>query len=157
MAGLMLELAAGREHRALKGAAPPENLVSAVEFLEEHYIRDLVLTPEEFARMLKGLPDYLKPVLPYDYHTGLRKGEILGLTRDRIALKAGFIRLKGIDTKSPQTCRRGCPYSLEDHRGQDGAVFKRYNMLDEDDLAAARRQVVTYMDTGAVKSQERRL
>ena len=83
----------------LKGGVPTENPVSAVEFLEEHNIRDRVLTPEEFARMLEASPDYLKPVLQCAYHTGMRKGEILGLTWDRVDLKAGFIRLKGIDTK----------------------------------------------------------
>jgi hypothetical protein len=47
----------------LKGGAPTENPVSAVEFLEEHNVRDRVLTPEEFARMLEVSPDYLKPIL----------------------------------------------------------------------------------------------
>jgi hypothetical protein len=46
-----------------KGGAPTENPVSAVEFLEEHNVRDRVLTPEEFARMLEVSPDYLKPIL----------------------------------------------------------------------------------------------
>jgi integrase len=83
----------------LKGGAPTENPVSAVEFLEGHNVRDRVLTPEEFARMLGASPDYLKPVLQCAYYTGMRKGELLGLTWDRVDLKAGFIRLKGIDTK----------------------------------------------------------
>jgi integrase len=73
--------------------------MSAVEFLEEHNIRDRVLTPEEFARMLEISPGYLQPVLQCSYHTRMRKGKMLGLTWDRVDLKAGFIRLKGIDTK----------------------------------------------------------
>jgi integrase len=95
----------------LKGGVPTENPVSAVEFLEEHNIRDRVLTPEEFARMLEILPDYLKPVLQCAYHTGMRKGEILGLTWDRVDLKAGFIRLKGIDTKTGEA--RSIPIGRE--------------------------------------------
>jgi integrase len=34
------------------------------------------------------------------------------------------------------------------------AVFKRYNMINEDDLAAAQRQVDTCMDTRAMKLRE---
>jgi hypothetical protein len=41
----------------LKGGALTENPVSTVEFLEEHNVRDRVLTPEEFARMLEVSPD----------------------------------------------------------------------------------------------------
>jgi integrase len=90
---------AGKGLIELKGGAPIENPVSAVEFLEELNTRDRVLTPEEFARMLEVSPNYLKPVLQCAYHTGMRKGEILGLTWDRVDLKAEFIRLKGVDTK----------------------------------------------------------
>jgi hypothetical protein len=36
----------------LKGGMPIENPVSAVNFLEEQNVRDRVLTPEEFQRMV---------------------------------------------------------------------------------------------------------
>jgi integrase len=79
----------------LKGGLLHENPVSAVEFLEARNIRDRILTPKEFARMLEVCPDHLKPVLQCAYHTGMRKGEILGLTWDRVDLKVGCIRLSG--------------------------------------------------------------
>jgi hypothetical protein len=47
----------------LKAGGPPQNPVSAVKFLDEQNVRDRVLTPEEFERMLGVSPDYLKPVL----------------------------------------------------------------------------------------------
>jgi integrase len=34
------------------------------------------------------------------------------------------------------------------------AAFKRYNTIDEDELAAAQQQVDTYMDTRGVKARE---
>jgi integrase len=84
----------------LPGGLPSENPVSSVKFLEEHNIRDRVLTAEEFQRMLDSSPGYLKPILYCAYHTGMRRGEILELTWDRVDLKAGFIRLKNTDTKT---------------------------------------------------------
>jgi hypothetical protein len=48
---------------ALKGEAPTENPVNAVECLEGRNIRAPVLTLEEFARMLGISPNYLNPVL----------------------------------------------------------------------------------------------
>jgi hypothetical protein len=47
----------------LKGGIPAENPASAVELLDEHNIRDRVLTAEEFDRMLEASPDYLGPIL----------------------------------------------------------------------------------------------
>ena len=41
----------------------------------------------------------------------MRKGEILGLTWDRVDLKAGFIRLKGTDTKTGEA--RSIPIGRE--------------------------------------------
>jgi integrase len=84
----------------LKGGVPTENPVSAVPFLDEQNVRDGVLTHEEFQRMLDVSPAYLKPVLICAYYTGMRKGEILGLTWDRVDLKSGFIRRKESDTKT---------------------------------------------------------
>jgi integrase len=86
----------------LKGGVPTENPVSTVTFLDEQNIRDRVLTSEEFQRMVDSSPDYLKPILMCAYHTGMRRGEILGLSWDRVDLKAGFIRLKETDTKTSE-------------------------------------------------------
>ena len=88
-----------------------ENPVSPVTFLNEQNVRDRVLTPEEFQRMLDFSPDYLKPVLLCAYYTGMQKGEILGLTWDRVDLKGGFIRLKKADTKTGE--RRHIPLGRE--------------------------------------------
>jgi integrase len=84
----------------LPGGLPHENPVSRVRFFDEHNIRDRILTAEEFHRMLDASPDYLKPILQCAYYTGMRRGEILGLTWDKVDLKAGFIRLKDTDTKT---------------------------------------------------------
>jgi len=84
----------------LPGGGPNENPVSRVKFFDEHNIRDRVLTAEEFQRMLDASPEYLKPILHCAYSTGMRRGEILELTWDRVDLKGGFIRLKDTDTKT---------------------------------------------------------
>jgi integrase len=84
----------------LPRGVPPENPVRAVKFLEEHNVRDRVLTAEEFERLVDVSPAYLQPVPRCAYHTGMRKGEILGLTWERVDLKAGFIRLRDTDTKT---------------------------------------------------------
>jgi integrase len=57
----------------LPGGMPDYNPVSSVKFFGEHNIRDGVLTSEEFQRMLKASPDYLKPILQCAYYTGMRK------------------------------------------------------------------------------------
>ena len=84
----------------LPGGVPNDNPVSSVKFFDEHNIRDRVLTAEEFQRMFDASPDYLKPILHCAYYTGMRRGEILALTWDKVDLKAGFIRLKDTDTKT---------------------------------------------------------
>jgi integrase len=84
----------------LPGGVPAENPLRAIKLLEEQNIRDRVLNAEEFQRLVDVSPDYFKPVLLCAYHTGMRKGEILRLTWDRVDLKAGFIRLRDTDTKN---------------------------------------------------------
>jgi integrase len=84
----------------LPGGVPAENPTRVVKFLDEKNVRDRVLSAEEFRRLLDASADYLKPVLICAYSTGMRKGEILQLTWDRVDLRAGFIRLKDTDTKT---------------------------------------------------------
>lgn len=61
--------------------------------------RARVLTPDEYLRLYDLLPDHLKPVFATAYYTGMRKGEILGLTWDRVDLDKRLIRLRDSDTK----------------------------------------------------------
>ena len=82
----------------LPNGLPTENPVRDINFLDEHNILDRVLTDEEFRRMVDLSPDYLRSILTCAYYTSMRKAEILGLTWDRVDLKAGFIRLREIDT-----------------------------------------------------------
>jgi integrase len=95
----------------LPSGVPNENPVSSVKFFDEHNIRDRVLTAEEFHRMLDASPDYLKPILQCAYHTGMRRGEVLALTWDKVDLKVGFIRLKDTDTKTDEA--RSIPIGRE--------------------------------------------
>lgn len=57
---------------------------------------------EEFRRILSHLPDYLKPVAITAYYTGMRRGEILNLTWDRVDLAKGIIYLEPEDTKTDE-------------------------------------------------------
>jgi integrase len=95
----------------LPGGLPTENPVSCVEFFDEHNIRDRILTAEEFHRMLDASPDYLRPILQCAYYTGMRRGEVLALTWDKVDFKAGFIRLKDADTKTDEA--RSIPIGRE--------------------------------------------
>ena len=45
-------------------------------------------------------------MLLYVYHSGMRRGEFLGLTWEGVDLKGGFIRLNGADTKTSEGCFR---------------------------------------------------
>ncbi len=67
---------------------------------EEDNVRDKILDPEQFDLLQAVCPDYLQSINLVAYQTGMRRGEILDLTWDRVDLKGGFIRLKGADTKT---------------------------------------------------------
>lgn len=73
--------------------------------------RDRIITPVEFAGMLKDAPMHLKHILMMAYHTGMRKGEILNLTWDKVDLKKRFIYLEATDTKEKK--KRTVPISDE--------------------------------------------
>lgn len=62
--------------------------------------RDRILSSEEWERLYNAAADHLKPILLVAYQLGMRLGEILNLTWDRVDLNRGFIKLRGKDTKS---------------------------------------------------------
>ena len=70
--------------------------------------RDEIYTKEQFEKLInhKHCSQYLKGILATAFYTGMRKGEILNLTRDKVDLNNRRIRLKAIDTKTgePRTC-----------------------------------------------------
>jgi integrase len=61
--------------------------------------RKRVLTPTEFNRLVESATPYLKPILWAGYDTGMREGEILSLTWDKVSLKDRIIKLVAEDTK----------------------------------------------------------
>jgi integrase len=61
--------------------------------------RDRILTEQEYESLLANAPNRLKDILTIGYWTGMRKGEILRLTWDKIFFKERVIRLTAQDTK----------------------------------------------------------
>src|SRR5437899_3195281 len=61
---------------------------------------DRVLEPSEFKRLQVESASHLQTVNLMAYQTGMRCGEILNLTWERVDLKAGLIRLRAEDTKT---------------------------------------------------------
>ncbi|MFC1494649.1 tyrosine-type recombinase/integrase, partial [Thermodesulfobacteriota bacterium] len=61
--------------------------------------RDRVLTKDEYEAILSHSKGHLKDILIMAYWTGMRKGEILKLTWDKVDLIGRMIRLEAKDTK----------------------------------------------------------
>jgi len=67
---------------------------------KEDNVRDEILEREQFAALQECSPSYLQPINYVAYLTGMRGGEILKLTWEKVDLKSGFIRLQAKDTKT---------------------------------------------------------
>ena len=76
-----------------------------VAMLFEDNKRDRILTAEEFNQLIEELPHHLAPIVYLGYYTGMRLGEILGLTWKRVDMKEGFIDLEPVDTKTSEPRR----------------------------------------------------
>ncbi len=119
--------------RALLNRQIDRNPVEGVKLFKE-VSRNRTLTQEEYQRLLDGCPAHFRPVVQLAYYTGMRKGEIFGLTWERVDFQNGIIILEAEDTKTqekreipldealkdilrkvPRTL--GCPYVFF-HRGK---------------------------------------
>ena len=67
--------------------------IRKVKFLEENNRRLRYLSVEECAALVSTCESHLRPIVITALNTGMRRGEILSLTWDRVDLKHGFILL----------------------------------------------------------------
>jgi len=61
--------------------------------------RKRVLSCEEFDRLLNALPPHTRSIVATGYYAGMRKGEVVNLTWDKVDLRNRIIRLDASDTK----------------------------------------------------------
>src|SRR5262245_31957089 len=93
MATLKHALSKAVEWRLLRKAAREE--LTAIRKYQEPDGRLRYLSgSDEAERLLDACEPPLKPIILTALHTGMRKGELLGLTWDQVDMTHGFIRLK---------------------------------------------------------------
>ena len=63
---------------------------------------DRILTPEEFKTLLDKLPRHTKAILAAEFYTGMRRGEVLSLTWDKVDMERRMICLEAADTKDKE-------------------------------------------------------
>lgn len=74
--------------------------IRKVQLLKEENTRLRFLNVDEAKSLLLACPPFLQPIVTMALNTGMRRGEILGLTWDRVDLKHGFILLGDNNVKS---------------------------------------------------------
>ncbi len=90
---------------AIKWGWAIENPVKRIEMLREPRGRVRYLKPEERERLFATLPWYIKPIVVFAMHTGMRKAEILNLQWSQVSLQNRSVILE--DTKNNE--RRSVP------------------------------------------------
>jgi integrase len=64
--------------------------------------RNKILSFDQFNRLMRQLPLHAKHILATGFYTGMRKGEIVALTWDKVDLKSLMITLRAADTKDKE-------------------------------------------------------
>ncbi len=89
-------------HLAAQSTPPKIGQVPYIPMLKESNTRKGFFEYEEYLALKEALPDHLRPVVTFAYHTGWRLGEIRNLTWDKVDLKEGIIRLDPGETKNEE-------------------------------------------------------
>lgn len=76
------------------------NPMRGVKFLDEHNERDRVATPDEYEQLVDAAAPKLRLAIVLGFHTGMRLGEIAGLTWEQIDLRKRVVRLHSSETKT---------------------------------------------------------
>jgi len=74
--------------------------VPKIRLLKEPSARQGFLENEEFDRLLKHLPEHLRPLISFLYYTAVRLGEALDITWSQVDPEENCIRLEAEQTKS---------------------------------------------------------
>jgi len=131
----------------LRTTPPKVGQMPYIPKLEEKNTRKGFFEHGEFHALRDALPDYLRPVVTFAYHSGWRRAEILGLTWEKVDLKAGIIRLDPGETKNDEartlyldaelsalmqqlvaTRRLGCPYVFHVKKQRIGESQKTWKI-----------------------------
>jgi len=115
--------------------------VPKIEKLPEKNVRIGFLNHDEYMVIHKALLEHVRPIVAIAYKLGMRKGEILSLTWDRVDMVDGIIHLDNTKTDEPRTLpldvelqrdfrllyqrNKNCPYVFVNARG-DGRVKDFY-------------------------------
>lgn len=91
--------------KAIEWGKCKENPAKKVKKLKGEVKRVRFLMPDEVQILLSSCADYLKPIVTVAVHTGMRKGELLGLKWEQVNFEQGIITLH--DTKNSE--RRDIP------------------------------------------------
>ena len=70
--------------------------------LKESNVRKGFFEHDEYLSLKNALPQELKTVITFAYHSGWRKNEILGLIWDKVDLKQGIVTLDPGETKNEE-------------------------------------------------------
>jgi integrase len=61
--------------------------------------RSMIITPGQFQKLMDELPRHARAIVATAFYTGMRRGEIVSLTWDKVDLKKRMITLEAKDTK----------------------------------------------------------
>ena len=70
------------------------NPAASVELARENNARNRCLSADEEARLMKALPAWMRPLVIVAIHTGMRRGELLGLRWEDVDLSSGQLRIR---------------------------------------------------------------
>ena len=89
-------------HLGARCTPPKVRQAPSISMLKESNVRKGFFEHDQFLALRKNLPEELRPIVTFAYHSGWRKGEILGLTWDKIDLRQGIVRLDPGETKNDE-------------------------------------------------------